>query len=156
MLSATRCNFLGGVNVSTCRPFVVGAPKRAISIENAQKKGGGSTKNGRDSQAKRRGVKVYGGQPVKAGGIIVRQVGATWYPGENCDFGKDYTVFSKVEGIVVFEKKAERSRVSVYPADHPKAVKMIEVTHTTKKAEGELNRRQRKLLTYKPRNARTQ
>ncbi|HRL22989.1 50S ribosomal protein L27 [Alcaligenes sp. SDU_A2] len=68
----------------------------------AQKKGGGSTRNGRDSQAKRLGVKVYGGQEILAGGIIVRQRGTQFHPGVNVGIGKDHTLFSLVDGKVKF------------------------------------------------------
>ena len=68
----------------------------------AHKKGGGSTRNGRDSQAKRLGVKVYGGQVISAGGIIVRQRGTQFHPGVNVGIGKDHTLFSLVDGKVQF------------------------------------------------------
>ncbi len=84
----------------------------------AHKKGTGSTRNGRDSQSKRLGVKRYGGEAVKAGSIIVRQRGTSIYPGNNVGIGKDDTLFSLIEGIVKFEHKtASRKKVSVYPAD---------------------------------------
>ncbi|KXZ49187.1 hypothetical protein GPECTOR_22g777 [Gonium pectorale] len=149
MLAQTR--FAGQALASRAR--VAAAPKRALVVQNAHKKGSGSTKNGRDSNAKRRGVKVYGGQPVKAGGIIVRQCGSTWYPGENCELGKDYTVFSTVEGVVVFDKKKERPAVHVYPADHPKAVAAVTATHTKKTPEGVQSRKERRRAAYTPRKA---
>ncbi len=71
----------------------------------SHKKAGGSTNNGRDSVAKRLGVKVFGGQAVKAGGIIIRQRGTKFFPGENTGMGKDHTIFSKVEGKVLFTEK---------------------------------------------------
>ncbi len=81
----------------------------------AHKKAGGSSKNGRDSNAQRRGVKRYGGQPVKAGNIIVRQIGTKFHPGENVGMGKDYTLFAKIEGTVAFERLGRaRKKVSVY------------------------------------------
>lgn len=80
----------------------------------AHKKAGGSTKNGRDSNAQRRGVKIYGGQAVKAGNIIVRQVGSTFHAGENVGRGKDFTLYAKTAGHVVFEKFAkQKQRVRV-------------------------------------------
>ena len=80
----------------------------------AHKKAGGSTKNGRDSNAQRRGVKIYGGQAVKAGNIIVRQVGSTFHAGENVGRGKDFTLYAKTEGHVVFEKfSKQKQRVRV-------------------------------------------
>ena len=84
----------------------------------AHKKAGGSSRNGRDSISKRLGVKRFGGQPVRAGNILVRQRGTRFHPGINVGCGKDYTLFAKIDGHVVFEKKGPRSRkfVSVYPA----------------------------------------
>jgi len=81
----------------------------------AHKKGQGSTRNGRDSQSQRRGVKVYGGQPISAGSIIIRQLGTKIHPGSNVGMGKDYTLFSKIDGTVKFERKGrDRKKVSVY------------------------------------------
>jgi large subunit ribosomal protein L27 len=71
----------------------------------AHKKGGGTTRNGRDSESKRLGVKVYGGQVINAGGIIVRQRGTRVHPGENVGLGKDHTLFALVDGVVKFEVK---------------------------------------------------
>ena len=83
----------------------------------APKKGAGSTKNGRDSNSKRRGIKRFGGQVVKAGNILVRQCGTRYHAGNNVGIGKDYTLFSLVDGIVKFERKdSTRLKVSVYPA----------------------------------------
>jgi large subunit ribosomal protein L27 len=81
----------------------------------AHKKAGGSSKNGRDSNAQRRGVKRYGGQPVKAGNILVRQLGTQFHPGENVGMGKDYTLFAKIDGRVAYERYGRsRKKVSVY------------------------------------------
>ena len=80
----------------------------------AHKKGAGSTKNGRDSNAQRLGVKVYGNQNVKAGGIIVRQRGLTFKPVSGIKVGKDYTLFSTKEGIVQFETNGKKKFVHVY------------------------------------------
>ena len=81
----------------------------------AHKKEGGSSKNGRDSNAQRRGVKRYGGESVKAGNILVRQLGTRIHPGENVGMGKDYTLFAKIDGTVSFERKGRvRKKVSVY------------------------------------------
>ncbi len=81
----------------------------------AHKKAGGSTKNGRDSNAQRRGVKRYGGNPVRAGNILVRQLGTKFHPGNNVGMGKDYTLFAKIDGIVAYERQGKtRKRVSVY------------------------------------------
>ena len=81
----------------------------------AHKKAGGSSKNGRDSNAQRRGIKRYGGQPVKAGNILVRQLGTQFHPGENVGMGKDYTLFAKIDGRVAYERFGRsRKKVSVY------------------------------------------
>ena len=79
------------------------------------KKSGGSSGNGRDSAGKRLGVKRFSGQIVRAGSIIVRQVGTKIHPGNNVGLGKDYTIFAKINGIVKFERWGkEKKRVSVY------------------------------------------
>ena len=83
----------------------------------AHKKGQGSTRNGRDSNAQRRGVKVYGGQAIRAGGIIIRQLGTKIHPGINVGLGRDYTIFAKIDGVVKFERlDKRRKKVSVYAA----------------------------------------
>jgi large subunit ribosomal protein L27 len=83
----------------------------------AHKKGQGSSRNGRDSNSQRRGVKVFGGQKINAGSIIVRQVGTVFHPGINVGLGKDYTIFSKIDGTVKFERlDKKRKKVSVYAA----------------------------------------
>ena len=83
----------------------------------AHKKAGGSSRNGRDSAGQRRGVKRYGGENVRAGSIIIRQLGTKIHPGENVGCGRDYTLFAKVDGVVTFEAFGKgRKRVSVYPA----------------------------------------
>ncbi len=82
----------------------------------AHKKGAGSSRNGRESESKRLGVKVYGGQSAVAGNIIVRQRGTQHHPGENVGMGKDHTLFALINGTVVFKKKRNnRSYVSVEP-----------------------------------------
>lgn len=84
----------------------------------AHKKAGGSSKNGRDSNSQRRGVKRFGGQIVKAGNILVRQLGTKIHPGTNVGLGRDYTLFAKVDGVVTYEKFGrDRKRVSVYPVE---------------------------------------
>ena len=81
----------------------------------AHKKAGGSSRNGRDSASQRRGVKRFGGQSVRAGNILVRQVGTKFHPGQNVGLGKDYTLFAKIDGVVQFERKGKsRQKVSVY------------------------------------------
>jgi large subunit ribosomal protein L27 len=83
----------------------------------AHKKGGGSTRNGRGSNAQRRGIKVYGGQTVHAGGILVRQVGQTIGPGRNVGVGKDFTLYALIDGVVAYEHATKtKKRVSVYPS----------------------------------------
>jgi large subunit ribosomal protein L27 len=83
----------------------------------AHKKAGGSSRNGRDSAGKRRGVKRFAGQMVTAGAIIVRQAGTRIHPGVNVGMGRDYTLFAKIDGVVAFEAFGkDRKRVSVYPA----------------------------------------
>ncbi|MEC7988149.1 MAG: 50S ribosomal protein L27 [Myxococcota bacterium] len=81
----------------------------------AHKKGQGSTRNGRDSNPQYRGVKRHDGQQVKAGSILVRQLGTKFHPGSNVGVGRDWTLFSLVEGKVKFEKRNNRKLVSVYP-----------------------------------------
>ncbi len=76
----------------------------------AHKKAGGSSKNGRDSQSKRLGVKIFGGQQVVAGNIIVRQRGTRVHPGVNVGIGRDHTLFAKADGILKFEKKGPKNR----------------------------------------------
>jgi large subunit ribosomal protein L27 len=88
----------------------------------AHKKGGGSSSNGRDSQAKRLGVKRFGGELVIPGNIIVRQRGTQFHPGNNVGMGKDHTLFALVEGYVTFERirgRGGRQQISVYPAQPP-------------------------------------
>jgi large subunit ribosomal protein L27 len=82
----------------------------------AHKKGQGSTRNGRDSQPKMRGVKRYAGQAVSAGSILVRQAGTKVHPGKNVGLGRDFTLFALVDGIVTFERTGKtKTRVAVYP-----------------------------------------
>ncbi len=82
----------------------------------AHKKGVGSSKNGRESESKRLGVKIFGGQVCKAGNIIIRQRGTSHHPGNNVGMGKDHTLFALIDGTVVFKKKKDnRSYVSVDP-----------------------------------------
>jgi large subunit ribosomal protein L27 len=80
----------------------------------AHKKGAGSTKNGRDSNSQRLGVKVYGNQPVKAGGIVVRQRGLAFKPGAGMQVGKDYTLYAVKDGTVQFETNGSKKLVHVY------------------------------------------
>jgi large subunit ribosomal protein L27 len=89
----------------------------------AHKKGTGSTRNGRDSNAQRLGVKRFGGQAVIAGNILVRQRGTKFHPGNNVGIGKDDTLFALIDGVVTFERKGKsRKKVSVYPAAAAEAV----------------------------------
>jgi large subunit ribosomal protein L27 len=88
----------------------------------AHKKGVGSSRNGRESHSKRLGIKIYGGEKVIAGNIIVRQRGTVHNPGNNVGIGKDHTLFALIDGTVVFRKKSnERSYVSVLPAEKAEA-----------------------------------
>jgi large subunit ribosomal protein L27 len=83
----------------------------------AHKKAGGSSRNGRDTAGKRRGIKKYAGQIVRAGNILVRQLGTRIHPGQNVGMGRDYTLFALVDGLVRYERLgADRKKVSVYPA----------------------------------------
>ena len=85
----------------------------------AHKKAGGSSRNGRDSAGQRRGVKRFGGQHVRAGNIIIRQLGTVVHPGENVGIGRDFTIYAKIDGVVRFEKyirkRHEQTRVSIEP-----------------------------------------
>jgi large subunit ribosomal protein L27 len=82
----------------------------------AHKKAGGSSRNGRDSNGQRRGVKKFGGEIVRAGNILVRQLGTKIHPGTNVGCGRDYTLFAKVDGVVTFEDFGKnKKRVSIYP-----------------------------------------
>lgn len=85
----------------------------------AHKKGQGSSRNGRDSQAKRLGIKKFGGEKVIAGNILVRQNGTKWRPGRNVGLGRDYTIFSLIEGHVYFDQ--EGRRINVKPEEAPVA-----------------------------------
>ncbi len=82
----------------------------------AHKKGGGSSRNGRDSNPQYLGIKAYAGENVSGGSILVRQRGTKFFPGANVGLGKDYTLFAKVSGIVKFEGGTVRRKVSVYPS----------------------------------------
>ena len=84
----------------------------------AHKKGQGSTRNGRDSAGQRRGIKIFAGQTVRAGGILVRQRGTTFHPGDNVGLGRDHTLFATAHGAVKFTRKANgRCYVSILPAN---------------------------------------
>jgi large subunit ribosomal protein L27 len=81
----------------------------------AHKKGQGSTRNGRDSPGQRRGIKIYAGQSVKAGNILVRQCGTRIHPGRNVGMGRDYTIYARIAGVVKYEPRGEKRQVSVEP-----------------------------------------
>ncbi|MEO5969274.1 MAG: 50S ribosomal protein L27 [Bdellovibrionia bacterium] len=88
----------------------------------AHKKAGGSSRNGRDSNPKMRGVKRFGGQKVNCGEILVRQVGTKFHPGRNVGLGRDFTLYALIPGVVTFEQyDRNRKQVSVYPASAPAA-----------------------------------
>jgi len=83
----------------------------------AHKKAGGSSRNGRDSKGQRRGVKIFAGESVRAGNIIVRQLGTRIHPGKNVGMGRDYTLFSLIDGVVKYDRlDRDRKRVNVLPA----------------------------------------
>jgi large subunit ribosomal protein L27 len=85
----------------------------------AHKKGQGSTRNGRDSQGQRRGVKIYAGQTVRAGNILVRQRGTHVHPGPNVGMGRDYTLFALIDGVVLYERLGrDRRRARIVPPQH--------------------------------------
>jgi large subunit ribosomal protein L27 len=88
----------------------------------AHKKGEGSVRNNRDSQSKRLGVKIYGGQPAIAGNIIVRQRGTVYHPGTNVGLGKDFTIFATTDGIVEFRKTRTKTLISVKSVSAPAEV----------------------------------
>jgi large subunit ribosomal protein L27 len=82
----------------------------------AHKKGQGSTRNGRDSPGQRRGIKIYAGQRVKAGNILVRQVGTRVHPGRNVGMGRDFTLYAKIDGVTKYESyRGDKRRVSIEP-----------------------------------------
>ncbi len=86
----------------------------------AHKKGGGSSRNGRDSEGRRLGIKKFGGEVVRAGNILARQRGTKFHPGENVGIGRDFTLFALVDGIVEFERLGrDRTKVSVKPISNP-------------------------------------
>ncbi|KAL9267316.1 Large ribosomal subunit protein bL27c-like protein [Drosera capensis] len=103
------------------RVLLISAPKpKSLTILCAHKKGAGSTKNGRDSKGQRLGVKIYGDQAAKPGAIIIRQRGTKFHPGKNVGLGKDYTIYSLIDGFVKFEKYGpDKKKVSVYPKEIP-------------------------------------
>ncbi|MCX8028093.1 MAG: 50S ribosomal protein L27 [Thermodesulfovibrionales bacterium] len=89
----------------------------------AHKKGVGSSRNGRDSESKRLGVKRFGSQFVRAGNILVRQRGTKFHPGNNVGMGRDHTLFALIDGIVKFERKDKtRQKISVYPVEQPASI----------------------------------
>ena len=93
----------------------------------AHKKGVGSSRNGRNSNPQYRGIKKYGGEQVIAGNIIVRQCGTKWHPGRNVGMGRDYTIYSLIDGFVKFEHKSKTQlKISVYPAEKPAPVMLEE------------------------------
>jgi len=85
----------------------------------AHKKGQGSTRNGRDSPGQRRGIKIYSGQPVRAGNILVRQCGTRIHPGRNVGLGRDFTIYAKIDGVTNYQTRGERKVVSVEPRPQP-------------------------------------
>ncbi|TQD78470.1 hypothetical protein C1H46_035960 [Malus baccata] len=110
---------LGSLQVGPKLSLVSSGPQRLpLTIQNAHKKGAGSTKNGRDSKGQRLGVKIYGDQVAKAGSIIVRQRGTKFHAEKNVGLGKDHTIFSLIDGMVKFEKFGpDKKKISVYPRE---------------------------------------
>ena len=90
---------------------------------------------------------------MRAGGIIIRQLGSTWHDGNNTSLGKDYTLYSLIDGVVIFDKKKERPSIHVYPHDHEKALAAKIVTHTIHAKEGVPSRQQRRKAMYTPRGS---
>jgi len=102
------------------RKFFFALPACRLVLEEimAHKKAGGSSRNGRDSAGQRRGVKKFGGEFVRAGNIIVRQLGTQFHPGNNVGMGRDYTLFALADGLVTFEYMDKmRQKISVYPVE---------------------------------------
>jgi len=94
----------------------------------AHKKGVGSSRNGRDSKPKMRGVKKYSGEVVKPGMIIIRQVGTKVRPGVNVGLGRDYTIYSMIDGVVTFEQHSStQKKVSVYPVGNGAATEVVQI-----------------------------
>ncbi|CAI8596038.1 unnamed protein product [Vicia faba] len=118
--SSSSSSFLSGSSTLRFTPSL-SLPRihrSVLTIQNAHKKGAGSTKNGRDSAGKRLGVKVYGDQVAKPGSIIVRQRGTKFHAGKNVGIGKDHTIFSLIDGVVKFEKYGpDKKKISVYPRE---------------------------------------
>ncbi|KAL3158171.1 hypothetical protein ABBQ32_011760 [Trebouxia sp. C0010 RCD-2024] len=141
--SSVYGSFTCGHRLQQRQPLPVRAPA-PFSVEAAHKKGGGSTKNGRDSNSKRRGVKVYGGQPIRAGGIIVRQLGTKFHPGVGVGLGNDYTLYALKEGIVSFKQSKYINSVSVVDVD------MYEVPAGNQLKDG--SRKMRRREKYTPRS----
>ncbi|GAB2278455.1 60S ribosomal protein L27 [Dionaea muscipula] len=120
LTSSSSSSFSGDsgslVSAESKLSFTSPAMNFPLRIECAHKKGAGSTKNGRDSRGQRLGVKIYGDQVAKPGAIIIRQRGTKFHPGKNVGLGKDYTIFSLIDGLVKFEKFGpDKKKVSVYP-----------------------------------------
>eukprot|EP01025_Chloroclados_australasicus_P064051 TRINITY_DN850_c0_g1_i3.p1 TRINITY_DN850_c0_g1~~TRINITY_DN850_c0_g1_i3.p1 ORF type:complete len:190 (-),score=9.56 TRINITY_DN850_c0_g1_i3:187-708(-) len=146
----TRSTLFGSRGVLCDNSFSRQSMRRiSLVIEAAHKKGSGSTKNGRDSNSKRRGVKVYGGQAIFPGQIIIRQLGTKFHPGVGVGMGKDYTLFAKAQGVVMFENIRGRSCISVLPNDNPKV--LAKVQQPNGNGKGHPTRKERKKMMYKPR-----
>lgn len=138
--TSTQGSFACGHRLQQRQPLRVLAPM-PFTTEAAHKKGGGSTKNGRDSNSKRRGVKVYGGQPIRAGGIIVRQLGTKFHPGVGVGLGHDYTLYALKEGIVSFKQSKYINSVSVLD------VEAYQVPEGNQLKEGSRKSRRREMYT---------
>ncbi|KAL6139423.1 hypothetical protein ACLB2K_057727 [Fragaria x ananassa] len=126
-----------------------------LTIQNAHKKGAGSTKNGRDSKGQRLGVKIYGDQVAKPGAIIIRQRGTKFHAGKNVGLGKDHTIFSLIDGLVKFEKFGpDRKKVSVYPREiqpeNPKSYRVRKRENFKLQREKKKARKEAYILQNKP------
>ncbi|DBB15060.1 hypothetical protein WJX82_002576 [Trebouxia sp. C0006] len=147
--SSAEGSFACGHQLQQRKPLRVVSPV-PFTIEAAHKKGGGSTKNGRDSNSKRRGVKVYGGQPIRAGGIIVRQLGTKFHPGVGVGLGHDYTLYALKEGIVSFKQSKYINSVSVLD------VEAYQVPEGNQLKEGSRKSRHREMYTPRAEQRRQQ
>lgn len=146
--SFLRGGEFGSLNLRVKRSPPLGAP---LTITCAHKKGAGSTKNGRDSKGQRLGVKIYGDQVAKPGSIIIRQRGTKFHPGKNVGLGKDYTIWSLIDGLVKFEKFGpDKKKVSVYPyepkPENPNSYRARKREAFRQQRERRKERKERKIL----------
>ena len=102
----------------------------------AHKKGQGSTRNGRDSPGQRRGIKIYAGQQVKAGNILVRQCGTRIHPGSNVGLGRDFTIYALIDGLADYETRGDRHYVSIKPLTQAQPAAAVAQPETTESTSG--------------------